>query len=285
MSEAPAPFGASVAVPAAGERTVRGGWWLPALSLWRRDVVRFLRQRSRIVGALGSPLLFWVVIGSGIGSSFRPAGAAESVGYLDYFFPGTLVLIVLFTSIFSTISVIEDRREGFLQAVLVAPVPRASIVLGKLLGGTSLGVLQGLLFVGLGVITGVVPAGAAWLDLLLALALVAFGLTGLGFVLAWSLDSIQGFHAVMNLLLIPLWLLSGALFPASGASGWIGVVMAANPVTYGVAAVRRALSDGGAIEGLPSRELALGVSILFALAMWGVSAAVARRRGVLAGSP
>jgi ABC-2 type transport system permease protein len=107
---------------------------LAMTSLWRREMVRFLRQRSRVVGALGSPLIFWLLIGSGVGSSFRLSGS--DMGYMEYFFPGTVVLILLFTSIFSTISIIEDRKEGFLQAVLVAPVPRSAFVLGKLLGGT-----------------------------------------------------------------------------------------------------------------------------------------------------
>lgn len=255
----------------------RGGLWLPAATLWRREVVRFLRQRSRIVGALGSPLLFWLVIGSGIGTSFRPANDPDGAGYLQYFFPGTLVLIVFFTAIFATISVIEDRKEGFLQAVLVAPVPRAAIVLGKILGGSTLALLQGALFLALGPLVGIAPPPAAWPLVLAALTVVAFGLTCLGFLVAWSLDSIQGFHAVMNLLLIPLWLLSGALFPPSGASGWIRAVMAANPVTYGVAAVRRAL-----LPETPSDAPGLGISFAvagaFAAAAFAASVALAQRR-------
>src|SRR6185503_1257107 len=113
---------------------------------WRREVVRFLRQRSRIIGALGSPLIFWLLLGFGVGSSFNPASQGPSMGYQEYFFPGTVLMILLFTSIFSTISIIEDRKEGFLQAVLVAPVPRSALVFGKLLGGTSLALMQGVLF-------------------------------------------------------------------------------------------------------------------------------------------
>src|SRR5688500_16516645 len=109
---------------------------LAMITLWRREMVRFLRQRSRIVGALGSPLIFWLLLGSGVGSSFRSAAgpASPSMDYMEYFFPGTITLVLLFTAIFSTISIIEDRKEGFLQAVLVAPIPRSAFVLGKLLG-------------------------------------------------------------------------------------------------------------------------------------------------------
>ncbi len=108
---------------------------LPAFTLWWRELVRFYRQRARVVGVIASPLLFWVVIGSGFGSSFRSGDAAGQQHYLDYFYPGALIMIVLFTSIFTMMSVIEDRKEGFLLSVLVAPVPRAAIVLGKVLGG------------------------------------------------------------------------------------------------------------------------------------------------------
>ena len=119
------------------------GFFLPLASLCQREIVRFLRQRSRVVGALGTPLIFWFLLGSGFGSSFRPASGALETGYLEYFFPGTVLMIVLFTSIFSNISVIEERREGFLLSVLVAPASRLSLVLGKILGVTTLAVLQG----------------------------------------------------------------------------------------------------------------------------------------------
>ena len=115
---------------------------LPALSLWWREIVRFYRQRTRVVGVILSPLLFWIVIGSGFGTSFRSGGAGAEQHYLEYFYPGALIMIVLFTSIFTMMSVIEDRREGFLLSVLVAPVRRSAIVLGKVLGGATLAAIQ-----------------------------------------------------------------------------------------------------------------------------------------------
>jgi len=118
---------------------------LPSISLWWREIVRFYRQRSRVVGVIASPLLFWVVIGSGFGTSFRSSGAGGE-HYLNYFFPGALIMIVLFTAIFTMMSVIEDRKEGFLLSVLVAPVSRSVIVLGKVLGGATLATFQGLIF-------------------------------------------------------------------------------------------------------------------------------------------
>jgi ABC-2 type transport system permease protein len=221
---------------------------LSIYSLWLREIVRFYRQPSRIVGALGSPLIFWVLIGSGIGTSFLdPTGRAEN--YLQYFFPGTLFLIVLFTSVFSTISIIEDRREGFLQAVLVAPVPRLSIVLGKVLGGATLAFMQAVLFLLAVPFLGLSLSPVQLLLTCLILFIAALGLTSLGFMLAWRMNSVQGFHAVMNLFLIPLWLLSGALFPAEGASPWLHFIMQLNPLSYELALLRGALMPAGAGAG------------------------------------
>lgn len=208
-------------------------------SLTQRDVVRFLRQRSRVIGALGSPILFWFVIGSGLGRSFQ--GSSGEGGYLEYFFPGTLALIVLFTAIFAEISVIEDRQEGFLQGVLVAPVSRMAIVLGKILGGSLLAVGQACLFLVAAPFAGLALTLGRVVSVVVVLSVLSIALTGLGFLIAWSLDSTQGFHAIMNMFLIPMWLLSGALFPAEGASAWVRLLMALNPLTYGVHAVRLAL--------------------------------------------
>src|ERR1700748_3193035 len=130
------------------------GLILPAFTLWWRECVRFYRQRSRVVGVLASPLVFWLVIGSGFGTSFR-GGDSAGQHYLDYFYPGALIMIVLFTSIFTMMSVIEDRKEGFLLSVLVAPVPRTSIVLGKVLGGTTLAAVQGLVFLAFAPLVGI----------------------------------------------------------------------------------------------------------------------------------
>ena len=118
---------------------------LATRSLAQRELVRFYRQKSRMAGVIGSPLVFWFLIGSGLSGSFRHPSAPPEMNYLEYFFPGTIVLIILFTSIFSTMSIIEDRKEGFLQSVIVAPVPRGAIAMGKLLGGTALALFQALL--------------------------------------------------------------------------------------------------------------------------------------------
>ncbi len=215
--------------------------WLAACTLWQREMVRFYRQPSRVIGAIASPFLFWILIGSGIGTSFHSSGPSGQKGYLGYFFPGTLLMILFFTAVFSTISIIEDRREGFLQSVLVAPVPRFSLVLGKVLGGSSLAVLQAALFLLCAPWLGIKLALLGWARTGGILFLDAFLMTSLGFLLAWQFQSIQGFHAMMNLLLMPMWILSGALFPQEGASPWVAAIMKFNPLSYGLTALRISL--------------------------------------------
>jgi ABC-2 type transport system permease protein len=214
---------------------------LAIYTLWLREIIRFFRQRNRVIGALATPIVFWLLLGGGMGTSFRPTGSPAGFSYLEYFFPGTLLMILLFTAIFSTISIIEDRREGFLQGVLVSPISRDAIVLGKILGGTTIATLQGLLFCLLAPWAGLpVPLGN--LPSLIAILLAAsFGMTALGYLIAWPLDSTQGFHAIMNLFLMPLWMISGALFPPDGASRWLQIIIHVNPLYYALTLLRNLL--------------------------------------------
>ncbi len=252
--------------------------WIPVIAFWWRDVIRFLRQRNRIISSFATPLVFWLLVGSGFGPSFRNPGTAAHAGsYLTYFFSGTLVLIMLFTAIFSTISVIEDRREGFLQGALVAPLSPAAIPLGKFLGGTTLAVLQAVLFCVLAPLAGM-PMGFHQMALLLpALILVGFSMTGLGFLVAWPMDSTQGFHAIMNIVLMPLWMMSGALFPMPAGTGWLFWVGTCNPLSYGVTAIRSAFA---ATHGtIPPEYLSgLGVTALFGAFTLAVSISLVARR-------
>src|SRR5947209_13981536 len=224
---------------AGSETSIEPGLYLPALSLCKRELVRFLRQRHRIIGALATPIVFWLLIGAGMGRSFRFEGLPAGENYLQYFFPGTVLMILLFTAIFSTISIIEDRREGFLQSVLVAPVSRMSIVLGKVLGGTILAFGQGLLFLFLCPLVGLKLTPAVFALAVVFMLIVSFSLTALGFCLAWRMSSTQGFHAIMNLFLMPMWFLSGSLFPPRPDTfkplRWM---MQANPLTSGLPGMR-----------------------------------------------
>jgi ABC-2 type transport system permease protein len=249
---------------------------LPAFSLARRELVRFLRQRNRIIGALATPIVFWLLIGAGMGRSFQVPGSSGGDSYLHYFYPGTVLMILLFTAIFSTISIIEDRREGFLQSVLVAPIPPRVIVLGKVLGGTALAFGQGLIFLLLAPLVGFHLTAVSFLLALAVLFVVSFALTALGFCIAWRMSSTQGFHAIMNLFLMPMWFLSGALFPASGAMGGLRWVIAANPLSYGLSALRQTMEWHRASAA--SFLISMTVSVAFAVAMFVLASVVATGR-------
>jgi len=247
-------------------------------ALLRRDLVRFFRQPSRLAGALGQPILFWLVIGSGMAATFRMPGS--TVGYLEFFYPGVVMMVVLFAAIFTTVSVIEDRHQGFLQAVLAGPGSRGALVLGKALGSASVALSQAALFLVLAPAAGFPLSSVNWPLLVAALALAAIGLAALGFAVAWVVDNVQGYHAIQMTILVPLWVVSGAMFPASGTHPAFGAVMRANPVAYAVSATRRALGGAGAAGVLPgSTARDLTVIAIFALAALSLALLAARRRG------
>jgi ABC-2 type transport system permease protein len=248
---------------------------LPALTLWQRECVRFYRDRPRALSSLATAVLFWVLIGFGMSRSFQPAGMPAGVNAVEYLFPGTIVFVVLLTAIVGTFSLIEDRRAGFLQGVLVAPVPRASIVAGKVLGGATMAVVQGAVLLPLAPVVGIAVTVAGLGAAVLALVLLAVALGSLGFILAWRMESIQGFHGIVNLVLMPMWFLSGAIFPLAGAAGGLRLLMRLDPVTYGLAAFRHSLYPGGLDEVDPA--LAWGVAAGFAVVAFVAAVGVARR--------
>lgn len=266
-----------------------GAAWHAAWALCHRELVRFFRQRNRVIGAIGQPMMFWLLFGIGLDQSFRipQSGAGAGQSFREYYIPGTLALIVLFTAIFATISIIEDRKEGFLQSVLVAPLPRWSMVTGKILGGSLIALAQALVFLLLAALVQQRFHFATLLHATTLLFVSSIGLTGLGFVLAWRMDSTQGFHAVMSVLLMPMWLLSGAFFPvpvlgeqATWAHWGLYAIMRLNPLTYSVAALRQVLADPHVVADLDLPPLAVnwGVTVGFAIAMVAVAAWMTRTR-------
>lgn len=246
----------------------KAGWGAVGM-LWFREILRFYRQPSRVAAAILSPFLFWFLIGSGVGRSFSSGGGSEH--YLHYFFPGAILLVILFAAVFSTISIIEDRREGFLQAVMASPVSRASIPLGKILGSATLAFIQSGLFIALAFIMGVRFPGANPLQIAGAVALASLLFSTLGFIMAWQFRSIQGFHAVMNMLLMPMWFLSGALFPAEGAAGWIRFLMAINPLFYGYQFLSASFGTPGVQAGIPAVIMTVSLLVLWILAAFQVA--------------
>ncbi len=245
------------------------------VALWHRELVRFLGDRARVIGSLGQPVVFFLLFAGALRDSLRVGDQS----YGEFFFPGTLAMIVMFTAIFATITVIEDRKEGFLQGVLVAPVPRSAIALGKILGGATLGFLLGAVFLFGGAAFGIIVLDAArLLSGLAVLLLLAFALTACGFALAWLMDSTAGYHGIMMLVLMPALMLSGAFFPQPGAHALVRLLMASNPLTYGVGLLRHALGNANMAMGLPSPTVCLVATLAFALASFALATFVTTRR-------
>jgi ABC-2 type transport system permease protein len=236
---------------------------LAAATLWQRELIRFWRTKSRVIGVVASPLVFWLLMGYGSND-------------LGRFYSGALVLTVMFSAIFSTISIIEDRREGFLLSMLVSPAPRTSLVLGKILGASTLAWLQGLIFLAFAPMAGVRIGLAELLPVVAAIFLISFTLTGMGFVIAWKMNSSQGFHAIMNLLLVPMWMVSGSLFPMSTAHGWIRALMWVNPLTYSISLLNHTL---GLANPGPGAAISFAVTGLFGLVLLIASGVMASQTG------
>jgi ABC-2 type transport system permease protein len=245
---------------------------LTVYSLWHREIVRFLRDRSRVTGSLLQPIIFWLLFSGALHGSFKPVGQS----YGTYFFVGTLAMIALFTAIFSTVTVIEDRKDGFLQGVLVAPVPRLAIAVGKITGGATLGWGLGIVFLVLAPLAGVPLTVGSALAAAAVLFLVALSVTGLGFAMAWLLDSTAGYHGLMMVLLMPMLLLSGAFFPMQTSHPLLAWVRWIDPMTYGVGALRYSLH--GEVEGLPPMTVCLLATIAFTVLTFALGAMVVNRR-------
>ena len=251
--------------------------------------MRFIRQGNRVFGAIGQPLIFWVLFSAILGPSFRMVGVSDStaqetaISYASYFFPGTLVLIVLFTAIFTTISIIEDRREGFLQSVLVAPIPRWSMVAGKVLGGSLIALAHAAVFLLLGFTLDVSLTVLTFPLAVIYLFIVGVALTSLGAAIAWQMQSTQGYHAIMMTFLLPMWLLSGAFAPPG--NNWFAWVIRLNPLSYCIAMLQAnfvlGCSRSGArcrTGGLPSVWLCAAVTLGFVVVMFALACRVAAVR-------
>lgn len=237
-------------------------FFLPAITLWQRELVRFWRQKSRVLGVVASPLMIWLLIGYGSDSLAR-------------FYSGALVLTVMFSAIFSTISIIEDRREGFLLSMMVSPAPRTSLVLGKIAGSATLAWIQGLIFLCFAPLAGVRVELVELIPIAAVVFLISFTLTGMGFVIAWRMESTAGFHAIMNLLLVPMWMVSGSLFPVATAHGFVKWIMWVNPLTYSISLLNFTLHLPNATPG-PMESLI--VTAAFGLALLLLSGVMAAQK-------
>jgi len=228
--------------------------------LWLREVKKYSRSRVQIFASLGSPIMYLGVLGFGLGPIFRKAGEGS---YLQFMAPGVIGMTVLFTSMFSGIALLWDRQFGFLKETLVAPVPRIWIMMGRTLGGATVSIFQGLLILVICLVAGFRPVSITVIPLaILFMMMIAIVFAALGTVIGSSLKNMQGFQLVMNFLVMPIYFLSGALYPLNNLPKVLALLTRIDPLTYGVDGVRTVLT-GVTHFGLPTDAIVLvGVAIL-----------------------
>src|SRR6202022_1341252 len=261
--------------------------------IWYRDILRYWRDRWRLVASLAQPLLFLVVFGSGLSSSLGGSlfGGGRGLSYTQFMFPGIIGMSILFTAIFGAMSIVWDREFGFLKEVLVAPIDRWAVAIGKALGSTTQAMVQGLIILILAPFIGVKLSFVTVIEIIPLAAVLAFGLSSLGVAIASMMRSLQGFQVVMNFLMMPMFFLSGALFPLTNLPGWMTVLTRLNPASYGIDPLRRVvLSDSGLSNALVERigltiggrllpiPLEVGIVFAFGLVMLSIAVGSFRRR-------
>jgi len=229
--------------------------------LWLRQLKRYYRSRARMIGSLGQPLLFLLALGFGFGPIFEKAGGGD---YLQFLAPGIIAMSILFTATFSGIEIIWDKQFGFLKETLVAPVSRFKIMIGRTLGGATVAVIQGLIVLAIAIIFGFRPVHSlGTIASLVYMLLVAITFTALGTAIASMLDDMQGFQLIINFLIMPLFFLSGSLFPLDGLPSGMVIVAKLNPLTYGVDGIRGALTGAG--HFLMATDLAILAAVALTL--------------------
>jgi ABC-2 type transport system permease protein len=226
-------------------------------AVWLREFKRFYRDRPRLLSSIARPLMWLLIMGVGIGSSMRFSGM--DVEYLPFLTPGIIGMSVLFTSLFSGVSVIWDREFGFLKEILVAPISRVSIVVGKALGGATSSVFQSIIISAIAMLLGVSLGVSAVALTICAVVLISVGFVALGISIASMMDSMEGFNMIMNFIVMPMFMLSGALFPINSLPESVAWIPYANPMTYGVELLRYTMIGSSSIP----LTLSLGVVVLF----------------------
>jgi ABC-2 type transport system permease protein len=281
----------------AAPRPVQASRWRGFLRgvyiVWYRDLLRFWRDRARLAASFAQPLLFLVVFGAGLGSSLGGAFGgfgAGNLSYMQFIYPGIIGMAVLFSAIFGAVSIVWDREFGFLKEILVAPVDRSAVAIGKALGGTTQAMIQGAVLLVLAPFIGVTLTLETVLLLVPFLFVLAFALSSMGVAIASRMTSMQAFQIVMNFLLMPMFFLSGSLFPLTNLPDWMAVLTRLDPVSYGMDPIRRVvlgaelpaqatdalgLTIGGSV--LPI-WLEAGILLAFGVAMLGLAAYNFRRR-------
>ena len=238
------------------EEVFRGTWVIAY-----RELLRFVQERSRMLSSFGMPLLFLIIFGAGFNQIIGTL--TPGVDFIKFIYPGIVAMTVLMTSVFSGLSVVWDREFGFLKEVLVAPLSRTGIVLGKATGGATVATIQGSMMLVLAPIIGITLTPMLVIKVILLLIIISFSLSGLGILVASRMRSQQGFHIVVQLIIFPLMFLSGVFFPVNNVPMWLQIISKANPLTYGVDAIRQIFlgGDSAAVRGAVESNSVIGITV------------------------
>ncbi len=248
----------------------------PIYVICLREFIKFFREKSRLLGTLARPVLWLFVVGNGMGSLIKPQGGFS---YLQFIFPGMIGMTILFSSIFSSISIVWDREFGFMKEMLVAPISRLSIVIGKTISGTLISVAQAIIILVLIPFLGIHLTLLQFFEVLAIAILVSFCITSLGILIAARLTSFDGFNIIMNFLVMPMLFLSGAMYPVTAMPAALRHLTLANPLTYGIDAFKHVLLQNGAPPLGPEFPLTLDLFLVSAVsALMLTSAALSFRR-------
>ncbi|MCC7572345.1 MAG: ABC transporter permease [Candidatus Methanofastidiosum sp.] len=221
--------------------------------IWLREIKKFGRDRSRLISSIVQPLIWLLLFGTGLGAAFGKVGDLQ---YIQFMFPGILVMTILFSSMFSAISIIWDRQFGFLKEMLVAPISRTSIAIGKSIGGASKSTIQGMIILIFSPLLGINLTLTKFIMVVPLMFFIAFTISGIGIIIAARMESFEGFNLIINFIIMPMFLLSGAIFPISNLPSWLSVVVNINPLSYGVDIMRWVMT------GVSERGPALDLTIL-----------------------
>lgn len=243
-------------------------------TIWLREYTTFMREKIRIIAMIGQPLLYLAILGRGISTGMRLTSAGQ-VDYIKYMYPGVIGMSILFTSIFSALSIIWDREFGFLKEVLVAPVSRWAVAIGKSFGGATVAMIQSVILIVMAPLVGIALTFGVVVKLLGLAFILSFAVTSLGIVIASRMASMQSFQMVMNFLVMPLYFLSGAMFPMATAPAWMKSLMTLNPLTYGVDAIRNVVFSDTMIQAGDTVRPLIDVARETGLIRWSLGLDVA----------
>ncbi|MBN1786081.1 MAG: ABC transporter permease [Candidatus Methanofastidiosa archaeon] len=237
-------------------------------AVWQRDIIKFFRDRARLFGSFAMPLMFLLIFGVGmngaLSSMFSTSGMDQFTGfnYVSFIFPGIIAMTVFSTSIFSALSVVTDREEGYMKEILVSPVSRTYVAIGKIFGSATVAVIQGLLMLAFVPLIGVEVELMNIIKLIPAMLLVAFTLSSIGLLVASTLKTATGFQAVIQVLIFPMLFLSGAFFPLNGMPGWMNALVKVNPMTYAVDMFKHIMLDVGSMNEVLKQAMGLNLKLL-----------------------